>query len=52
MEASDVQRLRELEVEHSKLERMYAEVAMKNHGLKALIAKKSVGSAQKQPLLA
>lgn len=39
MEASDVQRLRDLEAEHDKLKRMYAEMAMENHGLKELIAK-------------
>ena len=40
MEASDVQRLREVEAEHAKLKRMYAELAMENHALKDLIAKK------------
>nr|WP_167337517.1 hypothetical protein [Xanthomonas arboricola] len=40
MEASDVQRLRDVEVEHAKLKRMYAELAMENHALKDLIAKK------------
>ena len=40
MEASDVQRLRDLEAEHAKLKRMYAELAMENHALKDLIAKK------------
>ena len=40
MEASDVKRLRDVEVEHAKLKRMYAELAMENHALKDLIAKK------------
>lgn len=40
MEASDVQRLRDVEAEHAKLKRMYAELAMGNHALKDLIAKK------------
>jgi hypothetical protein len=33
MEAADTPRLRGLEVEHSKLKRMYAELAMENHAL-------------------
>lgn len=33
-------RLRGVEVEHAKLKRMYAELAMENHALKDLIAKK------------
>lgn len=40
MEASDVKRLRELEEEHSKLKRMYAELAMDTQALKDLFAKK------------
>ena len=46
MEASDVQRLRDVEAEHAKLKRMYpnghkyTELAMENHALKDLIAKK------------
>lgn len=40
MEASDVLRLRDVEAEHAKLKRMYAELAMENHALKDLIAKK------------
>ena len=40
MEASDVKRLRDVEAEHAKLKRMYAELAMENHALKDLIAKK------------
>jgi putative transposase len=42
MTASDIQRLREIEVEHGKLKRMYAELAMENHALRDLLAKKSV----------
>ena len=40
MEASDVHRLRDVEAEHAKLKRMYAELAMENHALKDQIAKK------------
>ncbi|SYZ52763.1 ISxcc1 transposase [Xanthomonas arboricola pv. juglandis] len=39
-EASDVQRLRDVEAEHAKHKWMYAELAMENHALKDLIAKK------------
>ncbi|WP_329743335.1 IS3 family transposase [Dyella sp. A6] len=51
MEASDIQRLRDVEAEHAKLKRMYAELAMENHALKDLIAKKFVDPAHKRPLL-
>ena len=40
MEASDVRRLRELEEENSRLKRLYAEMALENHALKDVIAKK------------
>ena len=40
MNRSDVHRLRDLEAEHNKLKRMYADLAMENHVLKDLIAKK------------
>lgn len=40
MEAADVPRLRDLEAEHKKLKRVYAELAMENHALKDVIAKK------------
>ncbi|AKS21525.1 transposase [Xanthomonas campestris pv. campestris] len=40
MEAAEVQRLRDLETEHGKLKRMYAEPAMEDHALKDIIAKK------------
>ena len=40
MEVADIQRLRDLEAEHGKLKRMYAELAMENHALKEVIAKK------------
>lgn len=40
MEAFDVQRPRDLEAEHKKLKWMYAEMAVENHDLKELIAKK------------
>lgn len=40
MSASDVKRLKELEAEHSKLKRMYADLAMENRALKDLIDRK------------
>ncbi|UNP27595.1 IS3 family transposase [Lysobacter gummosus] len=52
MEAADVQRLRDLEAEHNKLKRMYAELAMENHALKDVIAKKPLASGHKRPLAA
>lgn len=41
-ETSEVQRLRDIEAAHAKLKRMYAELAMENHALKDLIAKKKL----------
>ena len=38
--ASELKRIKELEVEHSKLKRMYADLAMENDALKELIEKK------------
>ncbi len=46
MEASDVQRLRDVEAEHAKLKRMYAELAMENHALKDSIEKNFRPGAQ------
>ncbi len=43
MEASDLKRFKELEAEHSKLKRMYADLAMENHAMKDLIARKLQG---------
>ncbi|MBB5737895.1 putative transposase [Xanthomonas arboricola] len=40
LEAADVQRLRNLETEHGRLRRMYADLAMENHVLKDVIEKK------------
>ena len=40
LSVSELRRNRELEVENSKLKRMYAEMAMENHALKDLIEKK------------
>lgn len=40
LEASDIQRLKELEQENSKLKRLYAEMALENAALKDVIAKK------------
>ncbi len=51
MEASDAQRLRDVQAEHAKLKRMYAELAMENHSLKEL-SQKVVHPAHKRPLWA
>ena len=40
MSASELKRLRETEVENSKLKRMYADLALENTALKDLIDKK------------
>ena len=40
MEASDIKRLREVEMENSKLKRMFADLALENRALKDLIEKK------------
>ena len=40
MNASQLKRLKELEVENSKLKKMYAEASLHNHALKDLIEKK------------
>jgi putative transposase len=40
MEASDVKRMKELEVENAKLKRMYADLALENRAMKDLIEKK------------
>ena len=40
MEASDIKRLKELEMENSKLKRMYADLSLECDGLKDLIEKK------------
>ena len=37
---SELKRIREIEAEHSKLKRMYADLAMENDALKELIEKK------------
>ncbi len=37
---SELKRIKELEAEHSKLKRMYADLAMENEALKELIEKK------------
>ena len=36
---SDVRRLRELEAEHAKLKRMYADLALENRAIKDLLGK-------------
>jgi len=40
MSASDLKRMKELDAEHSKLKRMYADLAMENRALKDLIDRK------------
>lgn len=40
MSVSDLKRVKELEAELSKLKRMYAEMAMENDAIKALLEKK------------
>ena len=40
MEASDLKRLKETEMELGKLKRMYADLALENHALKDLIERK------------
>ena len=40
MEASDVKRLKDLEVEHAELKKMYAELSIENRAMKNLIEKK------------
>jgi len=40
LDASELKRIKELEAEHSKLKRMYADLAMENDALKELIEKK------------
>ena len=40
LEVSELRRIKELEGEHAKLKRMYADLAMENHALKELIKKK------------
>lgn len=40
METSDLRRVRELEAENARLERLYAELALDNAAMKDLIAKK------------
>lgn len=40
MSASELKRTKELETEHNKLKRMYANLAMENEALKELIEKK------------
>ncbi len=41
MSASDLKRMKEMEVELSKLKRMYADLALENRGLKDLLEKKA-----------
>ena len=40
LSVSELKRIKEIEAEHSKLKRMYADLAMENHALKELIEKK------------
>jgi len=39
LEVSELRRIKELEAEHGKLKRMYADLAMENHALKELMEK-------------
>ena len=43
LEASDVKRLKDLEHEHSRLTRLYADLSLENAALKDVIAKKLYG---------
>ena len=40
IEASDLKRMRELETENAKLKRMYADLALENHAIKAVLNRK------------
>jgi putative transposase len=40
MQVSDIKRLRVLEEENAKLNKMFAQVSLENHTIKALFAKK------------
>ena len=40
MEASDLKRFKELEAEHAKLKRMYADLALMHHALKDVVDRK------------
>lgn len=40
LSASELKRIKELEVENAKLKRLYAELALENHALKDVIEKK------------
>ena len=40
LSASELKRIKEIEAEHAKLKRMYADLAMENEALKELIEKK------------
>jgi len=40
MEASDIQRLKELEAENRQLKQIYADISLENRALKDIIAKK------------
>lgn len=40
MAASDLKRMKELEIENSKLKRMFADLSLENDALKGLIEKK------------
>jgi putative transposase len=44
LEVAELRRIRELDAEHSKLKRMYADLAMENHALKEFIQKSSEAS--------
>ncbi len=48
MEASDLKRIKELEEENARLQRMYADLALENTAMKDLISKKTVGPTAKR----
>ena len=43
LEASDLKKIKDLEVENSKLKRMFAELSLDHHALKEILSKKSWG---------
>ena len=40
MERSDIKRMKELEAEHAKLKKMYADLSLENYAMKELLEKK------------
>jgi putative transposase len=48
MNVSELKRVKELEADHAKLKRMYADLAMENHALRELIEKSSEAGSCRQ----